>query len=724
MHKISSKNRKTAIYYLLVILLTLFIFGIIALKGKSPTKTYSVVGDLSDITEIKAYQTNGTLCGVQIDGTNEELVLNLDPPAQEVQIYIRQRVLDLKPNFLNLKISVSGSHYFMYTLDVRKSSFGDGYQYISIGRWPLDSRSGTLALTNQQIHGGIVVERRGNPNDDLIRVVRTDSYGNIVQENVIKCVKIEGLAFVKEEDGREPAQPILLDYGFFFLSAYFLLTLLILPLIFLKKKVSSLQLLFIVGFLLRISIAPFTSHNFDVLIWKRAGRIFYEEGGVTLFNNWSSPPVWFFTIVAFYAPYILLRILGLPDTRIYYQPILSMEVTFIKLPLILSDILSAFLIYKICRKWNLDDKASKMAAAVYLLNPFSILISSVWAMFDSLAILFALLGFYLLIEKKFYLSSLIWGLGVKWYTLAFIPFLSITAYFENQEEKILPRLARSGLTLLTGFGFFAFLMFFPQIMYGDISYLRQILEFRLKLGGGGGEVPTLTRFTGASFWMLFEYIGVVRSTPNFFILTFLPLYFIVLVLFFIFSKKSILEKKKTHSIFNDVIIAVLLLFYLTYPQLNPQCLLWVLPPLILACFLFNRVGVGPLIIVSLTALPNIDITYYIIGFSVPFLTYPLRLLCLAAIYTVSASLVPVSLYFLLKLLSPTLYIRISVRCKNLIEGLHRFDPHVAYVAVTIFTFVQALVVYVMNSSSPFMQLMLILTILLQGIIFFGMEARI
>jgi len=667
----------------------LFIVGVIALKGKSPTKTYFVVGGLSDITEIKAYQTNGTLCKVQIDVTNEELILNLDPPAQGVQIYIQQRVLDLKPNFLRLKIAVSGSHDFMYTLDVRKASFEHGYPYVSIGQWILDSRSGTLTLTNQQIHAGIVVERRGNPRDDQIAMVRTDSDGNIVQENVIKYVEIEGLAFVKEEEGREPTQPILLDYRFFFLSLYFLAILFILPLIFLKKKVSSLQLLFIVGFLLRISIAPFTSHNFDILVWKRAGRIFYEEGGVTLFNNWSSPPVWFFTIVASYAPYILLRILGLPDARIYYQPILSIEVTFIKLPLILSDILSAFLIYKICRKWNLDDKASKMATVLYLFNPFSILISSVWGMFDSLAVLFALLGFYLFIEEKFYLSSLLWGFGVKWYTLAFIPFLSVSAYFQNREEKILPRLAKSALTVFTGFGFFAFLMVFPHIMYGDIGYLRQILEFRLKFGGGGGEVPTLTRFTGASFWMLFEYIGVVRSAPNFFLLIFLPLYLIVFVLFFIFSKKSVLTKKNMHSIFNDAIIAVLLLFYLTYPQLNPQFILWILPPLILACFLFNRVSVVPLIIASLITLPYIDLTYYIIGFSVPFFTHPLRLLSLAAIYTISASLVPIALYFLLKLLSPTLYVRISVKCENLLKGLHRFDPRVVYVSVTIFTFVQA-----------------------------------
>ena len=724
MHKIRLKNRKTAIYCLLVILLISFIIGIVALRGKSPTKTYIVVGDLSDIIEIRAYQTNGTLCEVQIDGTDEELILNVDPPAQEVQIYIPQEVLDYKPNFLSLKISASGSHDFIYTLDVRKASFEDGYQYVSIGFWILDSSSGVLTLTNQQIHDGIVVERLGNPSDDQIGIVRTDSYGNIVQENVIERVDIEGLVFIREEEGREPTQPILLDYKFGLLSLYFLLILFILPLIFLKKGVSSLQVLFIIGFLLRISIAPFTSHNFDILIWKRTGRIFYEEGSVTLLNNWTSPPAWFFTIVAFYAPYILLRILGLPDARIYYQPILSIEVTFVKLPLILSDLLSAFLIYKICQKCNLDEKTSKIAAAVYLFNPFSILISSIWGMFDSLAVLFALLGFYFFIEEKFYLSSLIWGFGVKWYTVALIPFLSVYVYFQNREEKISLRLAKSALTLFTGFGFFAFLMVFPHIMYGDISYLRQILEFRLKLGGGGGEIPTLTTFRGASFWMLFEYIGVVRSTPNFFLLTFLPSYLIVFVLFFIFSKKSASNRRNVHSIMNDALIAVLLLFYLTYPQLNPQCILWVIPPLIFACFLFKRVSVGPLIIASLITLPNLDLTYYIVGFSVPFFADPLRLLSLAVIYTVSASLVPIALYFLLKLLSPTLHSRVSVKCKNLLEGLHRFNPHVLYISFTIFTFFQALAVYVMKLSSPFMQLLLVVTIILQGITFFGMEAKI
>lgn len=724
------KKHKVAIYCLLIcIFLTSLVLGAIALQGKSPMKTYHTVGALSDITHIEAYQSNGALSSIQSNMTKDKLILSVSPPASKVYLYIQQTVLDSKPNVLSLTISAIGKDDFIYRLSVGKASFQNGFSYANIGSWVLASKSGTLTFTDLQIDRGLIVERGGNPDDDYIAIVRTDSYGNLVNENAIEHIEIERLAFVKEEQGREPhGQSIFLGFRFVLLSSYFFLILYPLPLILLKKKWSSLQVLLILGFLIRISIAPFTSHRFDIVSLKQAARAFYEEGNITLFTNWSSPPLWFFTIIIFYAPYMLLRIVGLPDTRVYYQPVLSMEVTFLKFPLILSDILSTYLIYKICRKQNLDEGNSMKAAAVYLLNPFTIFISSIWGMFDSLAILFALLGVYLFTHKKFYLSSLIWGLGVKWYSLGFIPFLSIYSYVQNREERFARRLGKSVLILFIGFGFFAFLMVFPHILRGDLSYLKQVLEFRVRVGGGGGDVIGLNTFSEATFLKAFEYLGDIHPIQNFFLLTFTPLYVILLVLFFISLRKPISEKTDTLSTFNTVLISVLLIFYLTFPQLTPQCILWILPHLIFGYFIFDQRNVIPLILISLIPISYLDFASFIVGFGVPYLPPPVRVFSPSPAYSpvnyvISASLIPIAFCFLLKLSSPKLLSRISILCKNLLSGLHIFNLGIFYVTVTAFMLLITLLINNMKIRSPLILPVLILTTLLQSIAFVAIEGE-
>ena len=731
------RKHRVAIYYIAVIVfLALLVSGAIALRGKLPAETYTTVGDLSDITEIKAYRVDGSLSELNINRTSGKLILDLEPEAKEIDFYMRQRVLDQGPNFWSLRILCTGSHSFTYRLAIDMASFeytpntedadSRTFTYIGIGHWTLDSTSGTLSLGNLQVHGSQAVERGGNSNEDLIRIIRTDADGWRVEENVIKHVEFMDFAFVKEKEGRGTGnEPFSFDYKFVMLASYYLFMMFVLPLTFMKlEKSSSLLVLFITGFLLRISIAPFTSHVFDVLGWKRAARTFYEGGNIALFSNWSGPPLWYFTIITFYSPYALFRFLGLPDIRIYYQPILSVEVMFLKLPLILSDILSTFLIYKICRSRNLDIKCSKMAALVFLFNPFSILTSAIWCMYDSLAVFFALLGFYLCIKKRFYLSSLIWGLGVKWYTLGFIPFLSVLAYFQNRKERFSLRLMKSVVITCIGFGFFAFQMALPYLLYGDLSLLKQIMEFRLKIGGGGGEVESLFNFgSPGSFWKILQDVAGIRPFPNFFVLTFSSIYLVLIVGFYFLLKRSVSKENDTLKVFNSALISVLFLYFLTYPQLNPQTFLWIIPFLILAYYLFKQSGLLPIILVSIMgAIVFADIPYFIVGFGVGNITIPGWLID-SMYFVLSASIVPMALYSIISQLSLTVHSKIGAICQNLLSRLHQVHPSVLYTSTTLFMFLQALMFYYFNVQPSIVLSLLILSVIIQSIAFYAMRSK-
>lgn len=660
-------QKKTLFYGLLIAVVAILVFGTIVLRGKSPTKTYCRVGGLSEVILIRAYdytvlnQTEemAKLCDMNISEkkTGAQIILQTERPANLIRLYINQSVFDSKPTILALKISVNGSQDFTYTLRVWKSR---ETTHVSIGNWTLSTMSHSISLANLQIHKGLAVDRNKTTASDLLELSVTDGYGADIKENKIEHVEIEDLVFIREETGRMPPQLSLSDPVFSLLSLYFLLILFFLPLLFLKKKgKSALPVILILGFLLRIGITPLTSHNFDVLGCKRAVRTYYEEGGFTLFNTWTSPPTWFFVLIAFHAPYVFLRVLGVPDFRIYYQPVLAIEVLFIKLPLILSDVLSAYLIYGICKKRNLDGRISRLASAVFMFNPFSIFISSIWGMFDSLAVLFMLLGLYFFLDNRFLASSLMWGLGVKWYTLGFIPFLSMISFYKDKEESTANRLLTSILIIVIGFGIFVSLLVIPHILNGNLDYMKQVLNFRLKTSGGGEDFKSAVTFFGPVLWKILERALSINPFPNFFLFTFGAAYLILLITLFIHLRKFDSEKTDSLRVLNNATIATLLLFYLTYPQLTAQCVLWILPSLIFAYFIFHQIRAIPLVTISLLVLPYLDTAYFIMGFPAPLNISPIQAISstLECVFGILIFLIAVN--FLLKTFYPELHIKVG-----------------------------------------------------------------
>jgi len=316
-----------------------------------------------------------------------------------------------------------------------------------------------------------------------------------------------------------------------------------------------------------------------------------------------------------------------------------------------------------------------------------------------------------------------WGLGVKWYTLGFIPFLSILVYFQNKKEKISLRLVKSAFIICIGFGFFVFLMILPYMLRGDLSILKQIMEFRLKILGGGGEVSTLYSFSEeGTFWRIFQDTAGIRPMPNFFLLTFLPIYLASLVGFFVLLKKSSSNKNIPLPVFNNALILTLFIYFVTYPRMNPQTFLWVLPHLILGCYLFDQIGVLPIVIISIVGtIDIIDFFYFTVGFGI----YGIVPAWLGSSlhFVFSVSIVPIAFYFILKQLSPTLNSKIIVVCKNLL-GRFRIKFYILYILITIFIFLEASLIYYFNMYNPFLLPLLISSILIQSIAFFSIMKKV
>lgn len=88
----------------------------------------------------------------------------------------------------------------------------------------------------------------------------------------------------------------------------------------------------------------------------------------------------------------------------------DMFVMLIKLPAILCDVLTGYVIYRIVKKYSSHALAVGVAV-LFLFNPAVIVNSSVWGQVDSVFTLFLVLSIYFIIDKKFILSCMLFVIG-------------------------------------------------------------------------------------------------------------------------------------------------------------------------------------------------------------------------------------------------------------------------------------------------------------------------
>jgi len=177
------------------------------------------------------------------------------------------------------------------------------------------------------------------------------------------------------------------------------------------------------GIGVRLIIAPYFSWTTDVALWENVMQDMFN--GLTMYatRSYSYPPLWIYTLTPLF---IGIQQLGMDTGTV--SPILSdgnmitpMVSTYltspgfnmiVKLPLILSDALVAWLIYDIIYKVSRKKSRAHWGTIIWLFNPLTILISVVLTQFDSLPILMTLLTFRFYLHNRYYEAGIAIMLGV------------------------------------------------------------------------------------------------------------------------------------------------------------------------------------------------------------------------------------------------------------------------------------------------------------------------
>jgi uncharacterized membrane protein len=190
--------------------------------------------------------------------------------------------------------------------------------------------------------------------------------------------------------------------------------------------------LIIVGLAIRLAIAPFFAHPYDVFSWYIAGESLLR----------GQQPVWNYLIPYYYSFFLF----AFPATAAYnflshFIPNYTIQMSslnplldpaepsgitvvpgllfnfLVKLPFILSDTIIAVLIYKLCVKHFGSEREAVIASSIWFLNPLTVWISAAWGTFDTIPAMFTVLTLYCVLEKKYYVAgiTLVAAIATKYY---------------------------------------------------------------------------------------------------------------------------------------------------------------------------------------------------------------------------------------------------------------------------------------------------------------------
>ena len=338
----------------------------------------------------------------------------------------------------------------------------------------------------------------------------------------------------------------------------------------------TLGLVLFVGLLSRVALFSLTGHSYDMEVWSYCSRSFYESGA---FDTRNIPlPVTYYAVLLGYAPYAMLRWLGFQDVRFLNHIVGVVESSFIKLPFILSDLVTTLLLIGLLER--LGDKKAIQHASLYWLNPLTILLSGVWGMYDTLAVMFFLGGLVSLFcyEKYevsaglFVLSSLTKGFGI----LGFVPLLVVL--IRNRMKKTLIRAIATGTSVLL-------LALLPILATG--GYFA-VLDFATEFMRGRAGMGSLAFASGASYM---NFLGLISLRPQASYLNILLVTTVVCLTgwltYELKEKRTLKQEVEATSRFAILsMIAVYFLFFRIYEQYY----LWILPLLVLYSFINGKVA--------------------------------------------------------------------------------------------------------------------------------------
>jgi Gpi18-like mannosyltransferase len=571
------------------IVIILFILAPLLLMSRCEPKSMEIRDELGSLSDAYGLAWNGTqliTVKYELETQEDRFAVKYEEPVASAFILLPSNILDEKPEYFLMHSMLKGEEDFIYGVTVMKV-LEVGPSLLSELTLPIHffhrgkDRPDFLRVDTYSLKEAQRDYQISEQVSDSIQFFTSNKTLDSAHTNLIEEIYISEFKVVYASEGLV-ARGMIDRIQLLAVVPYFGLMIL-LPTTFLclskfkYRRLLDVGWVVLIGFALRVILSLFTSHAHDMEIWKFAVRTFYEHGEIALFSNWTSPPGFYFILIFSYFPYALLHYhMGFDDWRVFYHPVKAVESLFIKMPMIIADVLTFILLIKIIRHMrpSLSKKQTVFLSSLCFLNPYVIMVSSVWGMFDALAMVFMVAGIYMWIKERYTLAGSLFAISTctKWIGVAPLLVGTILLLRSRRFKTAIAMATTSIVIILVVFTL-------PFITTNQTSYILEVLAFRL---GKGSDVP---RWHGITYLEYFRLQNVFSILPNWLVSNYFIILFGVFTVFLciiIARSNPQNSRAEAFTLIKGTLLAFLA-FYLTYLRINQQFLLWsiALVPLLL-----------------------------------------------------------------------------------------------------------------------------------------------
>ena len=206
-----------------------------------------------------------------------------------------------------------------------------------------------------------------------------------------------------------------------------------------------------IGLLLRIAVSTLMNGHNDVNLFKNWAET-AANGPLQFYSNARSadyPPLYIYVLA------LIGKIASISHFKTYF-------VLMLKIPSIIADVVTAYFIYKLGKKY-FSSEIGILLSAFYIFNPAIFIDSTFWGQVDSIFTLMIVIAVFLLSEKKIVISSAVFAASIlmKPQGIIFLPIL----FFELVRKRDLKIFIKAAFSAL----FMAVIIILPFSLNGQSS---------------------------------------------------------------------------------------------------------------------------------------------------------------------------------------------------------------------------------------------------------------
>lgn len=281
-----------------------------------------------------------------------------------------------------------------------------------------------------------------------------------------------------------------------------------------------LMSILLVGLAIRVVLIPLFSFDYDLSFWIATGQGL--EGGRDIYETsyyWYTP-IWGYilSISTGFGNLLGLSVPGELFTELITSTgaatIMNTTVTTIsanvlyKMPLMIVDIVTAWVLYSIVKHMTNDTNKATIAFGLWFLCPLVIWSSSVACMFDSLSALFALVGFFFLIKGEYILSgpAFIIAVSSKFFPICLL-FVILAYILSKHKDEIRTGLKNIGKFLSSGLAMLL-VIYLPVILTGNLSRSFEFFYSRSE-SVSGSSLDIITMLRDISYNQILQFAPIL-----------------------------------------------------------------------------------------------------------------------------------------------------------------------------------------------------------------------